>query len=125
MNGTLAHNIRRKLYPALNQNQGFTGTYSRSGTYKRLTAVPTHPDWVSTDDSGAIIEEWVGLVWVVSAEEWASTGFGVPQQNDRFTVVLADGIQRIYALLAPKGLRPYEMTSNGSGYALKMKQVRG
>ena len=125
MNGTFASNVKHKLYPALNRSQGFTGTYSRGGTFKRLTAIPTNPDWVSTDDSGAIIEEWVGLVWLVSAEEWAATGLGVPQQNDRFTVTLADGVQMIYALLAPKGLRPYEMTANGSGYALKMKWVKG
>ncbi len=56
LNGTLAENIRRKLMPALEQSQGFRGTYSRAGSNRPLTAIPTAPDWVSEDDH-TVIEE--------------------------------------------------------------------
>jgi len=51
-------------------------------------------------------------------------GLGMPQQSDRFTVILADGIARTYALLPPKGKRPYEVSADGSTYFLRMKWVK-
>lgn len=124
LNGTLAQNIRRKLMPALEQSQGFRGTYSRAGSNRPLTAIPTAPDWVSEDDH-TVIEEWAGVVFIVSAAEWATTGFGLPQQADRFTVTMADGVQRVYALLPSKGMRPYDMPAGANHYSLRMKWVKG
>lgn len=125
MNGSLAQNIRRKLMPALEQGQGFQGTYSRAGSNRPLVVIPTNPDWVSTDDNGTVIEEWIGLVFLVSLDQWATTGFGAPQLSDRLMVALADGVQKTYALLPPKGLRPYKLTDDHSSYSLKMKEVKG
>ena len=111
--------------PALEQSQGFRGVYSRAGSNRPLTVIPTNPDWVSADDNGSVIEEWKGLVFEVSTEAWAATGFGLPQLNDRLTVTLADGQQQVYALLPPKGMRPYSLSPESGNYFLRMKQVLG
>jgi hypothetical protein len=122
MNGTLAQQIREKLMPALNRFQGVTGAYTRAGSNRSLTMIPALPDWVTEDDH-AIIEEYALVVWTVSAEEWALTGFGAPEQSDRFIVTLADGVQRTYALAAVPGKRPYEVSATGNSYVLRMKWV--
>ncbi len=125
LNGTLSANIRKKLMPALEQSQGFRGVYSRAGSNRPLIVIPTKADWASEDDHGAVIEEWIGLVFEVSADAWAATGFGLPQQNDRLTVALADGVQHVYALLAPNGMRPYDLSAESGTYNLRMKEVSG
>lgn len=123
MNGTLASNVKRQLYPALEQSQGFTGDYSRQGRHASLTAIPTTPEWMASEDTG-LIEEWIGLVWIVSVDEWSRTGFDVPTRNDRFTVTMADGVLHRFAVLAPKGLREYDMPAGGHGYNIRMKWVK-
>jgi len=124
MNGTLARAIRRQLLPALEDSQGSQGTYTRAGSNRPLTVIPAQPDWQREDEGKSVIEEWVELLFIVSAEAWAQTGFGLPQQGDRLTVTLADGVQRTYALLAPKGRRPYDMDATASHYGLRMKWVK-
>ncbi len=110
--------------PALEQSQGFRGTYSRAGSNRPLTAIPTAPDWESEDDRGTVIEEFTELIFLVSVQEWDATGFGLPQQSDRFAVTLADGKPRVYALLARKGTRPYSLDATGATYLLRMKWVQ-
>jgi hypothetical protein len=124
MNGRLSQLVARQLLPALEKSQGFWGTYVRGEDAVPLRAVPTEPDWANEDDN-AVIEEWVEVKFIVSAAAWARTGFGLPKQADRFTVVLADGIARTYALLPPKGKQPYETSADASTYFLRMKQVKG
>jgi hypothetical protein len=123
MNGTLAHAIRRQLMPALEQSQGFAGVYSRAGSNRQLTVIPTKPEWMAEEQQGAAILQWKGLVFEVSQEAWSATGFDVPQLNDRLTVTLADGVQQTYALSPPKGHRPYEQSADSTVYFLNMKQV--
>jgi hypothetical protein len=125
VNGTLAENIRRQLMPALEQSQGFQGTYSRAGSNRSLIVVPVKPEWMTQENQGVGIEMWKGLEFVVSGEQWAATGFGVPALNDRLTVTLADGVQQVYALLPPKNMRPYEQDATSGTYFLRMKLVAG
>ena len=123
MNRSLSEAIRRQLMPALERSQGFAGTYVRGAVALPLVAIPTEPDWEKEDDS-SIIEEWVEVKFMVAASTWCFLGLGAPQQADRYTVILADGISRTYALLPPKGRRPYELSADGSTYFLRMKWVK-
>lgn len=123
MNGTLAQNIRRRLMPSLEHSQGFAGTYSRAGSNRTLTVIPTKPDWMAQGSQGAVIEQWKGLVFEVSNAAWSVTGFGVPQLGDRLNVTLGDGVPQNYALLPPKGMQPYEQSAESGSYFLKMKRV--
>jgi hypothetical protein len=122
MNGTLVKSIRRQLMPALEQSQGVRGTYARGDQSRPLVAVPTSPEWTGEDDRG-VIEEWTELVFLVSIAAWEKTGFGLPEQGDRFCVTLADGVERTYALLPAKGARPYGLAAGGTHYSLRMKWV--
>ena len=124
MNGSLAQNITGTLMPALTKYQGRRGSYVRGGVVQRMTAIPTNPDWESEADRGTVIEEFTELLFIVSTQEWEATGFGLPQQSDRFTVILADGKARTYALLARKGTRPYNLDATGCNYLLRMKWVK-
>jgi len=129
MNGTLGEQIRRRLMPALEKYQGFTGTYARGGApgapgrLCELTAIPSRPEWLSDSEQGAALLQWKGLVFAVSTEAWARTGLGEPELGDRFTVVLGDGLPQTYALLPPKGMRPYSMSAESGSYFLNMKLV--
>lgn len=125
MNGRLDQNIAKKLLPALEDSQGFDGIYTRDGRAWPLRAIPTEPDWDRDDDRSATTEEWVEIKFLVSPLAWTRAGFGLPEQGDRYTVTLADGVQRTYALLGRKGTRPYEMAANGTHYGLRMKWVKG
>lgn len=124
MNKTLSQNIRRKLLPALEHNQGFAGTYTRAGSNRAVTVIPTEPDWAREDEAKSVIEQWTELVFLMSAKCWATTNFGLPQQGDRLTVTLADGVQRHYALLAKRKTQPFDMDATGSHYRLRMKWIR-
>jgi hypothetical protein len=124
MNGRLDRLIAKQLMPALEKSQGFVGTYARGDQTWRLTAIPTDPDWTSEDDKAAI-EEWTGVVFLVSVREWERTGLAEPKHGDRYTVVLADGQPRTYALLREKGKRPYDMPAGATHYSLRMKWVKG
>jgi hypothetical protein len=123
MNGTLAQQIREKLMPSLERHQGWQGAYTRAGSGRPLTMIPTKPDWLMMDDH-TVIEEYGAFTWIVSAEQWARTGFGLPQQSDRFIVTMADGVQRTYALAGEPGKRPYDISATASSYALRMKWVK-
>ena len=123
MNRTLAENLRRTLMPALEASHGFQATYTRAGGNRALTVIPAAPDWAREDEGKTVIEEWVEMLFLVAAETWARTGFGTPQQGDKLTVTLADGVQRTYGLLARKGTRPYDMDATASHYALRMKWI--
>lgn len=125
MNGTLASNIRRQLMPALEQSQGYEGTYSRAGNSRALVVVPVKPEWMSQENQGAVIEMWKGLEFIVSNAQWSMTGFGVPEHNDRLTVTLDDGVQQVYACLPPKNMRPYEQDAISGSYFIRMKLVSG
>ena len=125
MNGTLSANIRKKLMPALEQSQGFRGTYSRAGSNRPLIVIPVKPEWMTQENQGAVIEMWKGLEFEVSQTEWAATGFCVPQLNDRLTVTLGDGVQQVYACLPPKNMRPYEQDATSGTYFIRMKLVAG
>lgn len=120
----LAQAIRRQLAPALKRSQGFWGTYTRGTQTASLVAIPTLPDWISEDDR-AVIEEYAALTFIVFCDDWAATGLGLPQQSDRLSITLADGVPRIYALLGEKGKRPYAMAENSAHYLLRMKWVKG
>jgi hypothetical protein len=124
MNRSLPENIRRKLMPDLEASQGFEGQYTRGDVTRPMTAIPTIPEWTSEDDSKAAIEQWTEIAFVVFVSTWAATGLGLPQQGDRFTVTLADGVSRTYALLPPKGRRPYDLAADGAHYTLRMKWVK-
>jgi hypothetical protein len=123
MNRTLAENIRRKLMPALEQSQGFAGTYNRGNSFRPIVVIPTKPEWLSSAEEGSVITQWKGLEFSVSSAAWAATGFDVPELDDRLTVTLADGKQQTYALLPPKGMRPYEQSAESGSYFLRMKLV--
>lgn len=123
MNVSLSHAIARQLMPALERSQGFAGTYARGANTYPLVAIPTEPDWAQEDDH-AVVEEWAEVKFMVAAATWGFLGIGMPQQSDRLTVILADGISRTYALLPPKGKRPYELSADGSTYFLRMKWVK-
>lgn len=123
MNGTLSENIRRTLMPSLERSQGFRGSYSRAGSNRSLMVIPIKPEWMTQENHGAVIKMWKGLEFEVSAEQWLSTGFGVPQLNDRLTITLGDGVQQVYALLPPENMRPYEQDATSGSYFLRMKLV--
>lgn len=124
MNRSLAENIRRKLMPALESSQGVQGSYCRGQTVVPLIAIPTNPDWESEEDHGTAIEEDVELIFLVSIRQWNQTGLGQPQQSDRFTVVLADGLPRTYALLPREGTQMMSLDATGNNYSLRMKWVK-
>ena len=121
---TLNQAIRRMLLPHLLKSQGREGSYARGGEVYPLKAVPTSPDWESEDDRNTVIEEFTELLFIVAASDFGFFGLGTPQQSDRFTVILADGVARTYALLAKKGLRPWSLDATGSNYFLRMKWVK-
>ena len=127
MNGTLAKNIRRQLLPALERSQGFAGVYTRgtSSVGKSLVVIPQPPDWLSEEEKAASIEQYAAIAFTVSLAQWTATGYSQPQQNDRLTVTLADGVSRTYALLPAKGMRPWSIDATGSHYILRMKWVGG
>ena len=124
MNGSLAHNITKMLMPALTKYQGREGSYVRGGVVKRLAAVPTSPDWESAPDKGSVIEEYTNLLFLVAVADWARTGLGAPQQSDRFTVILADGVARTFALLPTKDKRAWELDATATNYLFRMKWVK-
>ena len=124
MNGSLAENIRRKLAPALEQSQGFEAVYSSGAISKGLKVIPTAPDWVSEDDHGTVIEEWEALVFEVFSDTWHRTGFAVPKQNDRIRVTLADGVPRVFAVLAPKGMQVYSLSADSGNLFIRTKRVK-
>ncbi len=123
MNGSLAHAIHNVLMPALEQSQGFAGVYTRGNRSWPLMVVSTKPDWASQEQQGAEILQWKGLVFQVSNHAWTAAGFVTPILNDRLAVTLADGVSQTYALLPPKGMRPYEQSAESGTWFLKMKQV--
>ena len=129
MNRCLAENIAAKLLPALERSQGVKGSYARSGQVIPLTAIPTSPDWESEDDRGTVIEQYTEIIFLVSVRAWQATGLGQPQDGDRFTCTLADGVARTYMLAAkksrrPYGSRPWELDATASHYSLHMKWVQ-
>jgi hypothetical protein len=124
MNGSLSRNIAQKLMPALERSQGVEGSYVRAGQVQRLRVIPTSPDWEAEDDRGTVIEEFTELVFIAGASDFGFLGLGTPQQSDRLTVILADGVARTYALLAKKGVRPWSLDATGSNYFLRMKWVK-
>lgn len=124
MNGSLTQNIRRLLKPALERSQGFTGSYVRGNKVCPLTMIPQTPDWETEDDHG-VIEQYAAVLFLVFADPWAETELGLPQQSDRYTVVLADRIPRTYALLGDRRFRPYDMPAGADHYNLRMKWVKG
>ena len=71
-----------------------------------------------------MIEEFTELVFIVAASDFGFLGLGTPQQSDRFTVILGDGVARTYALLAKKGLRPGSLDPTGTNYFLRTKWVK-
>ena len=125
LNGTIQENIERKLRPAANHAAGYPGVYSRAGSNRPMRVIPADPDWVSTDDNGSVIEEWKGTVFKVFASDWNTTGFGVPQLSDRLAVTMGDGIPKVYAVLPPNGMQPFDMTADRTVYVLKCKEVKG
>ena len=78
MNGTLGEQIRRRLMPALEKYQGFTGTYARGQTLCELTAIPSKPEWLSDSEQGEALLQWKGLVFAVSTEPGSAPAWGSP-----------------------------------------------
>ena len=95
----------------------------RGETLCELTAIPSKPEWLADSEQGAVLLQWKGLVFAVSTAAWERTGLGEPELGDRFTVVMGDGLPQTYALLPPKGMRPYELSAESGTYFLKMKLV--
>jgi len=121
----LANAIVRQLLPALKRSQGVKGSYARGASVQPLTVIPTTPDWETEEDRGTVIEEFTELLFICAAKDFGFLGLGTPQQSDRLTVILADGVARTYALLAKKGVRPWSLDATGTNYFLRMKWVKG
>ena len=125
MNGSLAQNITEDADAGPDQVPGPPKEATCAGeSSSGMTAIPTNPDWESEADRGTVIEEFTELLFLVSVQEWEATGFGLPQDGDRFTVILGDGIARTYALSAKRGQRPYNLDATATNYALRMKWMK-
>lgn len=123
MNSTLLQAARRILHPAINASQGVEGTYSRDGREWSLVMVPSSPDFVQQLDNGSI-EQWQGIVWTVTQDQWALTRLPVPVKGDRWTVTLGDNVTHIFSVLPPGGKQEYDQAPQGESFRINMKRVK-
>ena len=124
MNGSLAENIRRHLLPALKQSQGRQGSYMRDGNVYRLIAIPVATEWDSATDHGAAIEQETEMDFLIDTADFAALAIGTPQDGDRYTTILGDGVARTWMVAPRENERPWKFDATGTSYQIHTKWVK-